>query len=406
IAYQTAYLKAHWPECFMAALLNSDCQNLDRITIEVEECRRMGMEVLPPDINESFKLFSVVKGTHTLRFGLLAVKGLGEDIVEAIILERKQNGPFKDLADLATRATHKSFNRRSLESLIRCGALDRFDDRNKLYFNIDTILDYHRRVNDEANSGQFSLFALSGPTTRAPLVLKPAPPATNREKLAWEKELLGLYVSAHPFKEFGEQLAGLFTPIKDLALHKKEKSVRIGGMMTSSKKILTKSGNEPMVFAKLEDGTGDVEVVVFPRIYKDKPFLWEGDKALVVAGRVQEKEGELKFLAETGYEITPDNVEEIARYIKTPGARPEEPTGPVARGQTVSVYLRAHLSESLLQKIKAMLDLHPGHYQVYFVVDQPSGRQRILTNYKIAFDELIAKELESVLGADTVKADV
>ncbi len=405
IAYQTAYLKAHWPECFMAALLNSDCQNLDRIMIEVEECRRMGMHVMPPDVNESFKLFSVVKGQQVLRFGLLAIKGLGEDVVESIILERKTNGAFKDLADFSERIQGKNFNRRSLEALIRSGALDRFEDRNVLFFNIDTILDYHRRLTQEASSGQFSLFAFSSSAPRTSLVLKPAPPATQREKLSWEKELLGLYVSAHPFREYGERLQGLFTPINELFTKKKEKSVRVGGMITLSKRILTKNG-EPMVFAKLEDSTGDIEVVVFPRIYREKPEIWEADHALVIAGRVQEKEGDLKFLAETGYELTPDNIDEVANYIKKPGSVLFDDGAGARPIQAVNLYLRAHLPESALQKMKAMLDLHPGQYRVFFTFDEPTGRQKILTNYKIAFDELIAKEIEGVIGPDTVKVEI
>jgi DNA polymerase-3 subunit alpha len=416
IAYQTAYLKAHFPDCFMAALLNTDCQLIDRVTIEVEECRRMGLEVLPPDVNESFKLFSVVKGTNKLRFGLLAIKGLGEDIVEGIYRERKASGPFKDLADFATRITHKAFNRKSLESLIRSGALDGFGDRNALYFNIDTILDYHRRVTEETSSGQTNLFAVvsTGKTTATPLQLKPAPPATERDILLWEKELLGLYVSAHPFKEYAERLQGLFTPLNILASKLKEKSVRIGGMLTASKKILTKN-NEPMVFGKLEDLTGDIEVVVFPRIYRDKPEVWEGDHALVVAGRVQEKEGELKFLVESAYEITPDNIDDIAKYIDNSGARKNEAREPsnstdprgAARdhAQAVTLYLRAQLPETILHKLRHVLDQHPGRFAVYFAVDNAGGKQKILSSYKIAYDELISKELEAILGTGTVRVE-
>jgi len=314
IAYQTAYLKAHYPDAFMAALLNSDCTNLDRVTIEVEECRRMGLEVLAPDINESFARFSVVKDTNKLRFGLLAIKGLGEDVVEVMIKERKTDGPYKDLADLLSRINHHAFNRRSLEVLIRSGALDRFGERNVLYFNIEGLLDFHRQRSQESSSGQVNLFASPGRDVNSTIRLKPAAAATNREKLIWEKELLGLYVSSHPFKEYGDRLKDLYVPIASLAEKKKEKSVRIGGIITSAKKIYTKN-NEPMVFLKVEDLSGDIEAVVFPRVYRDKPELWEADRLLIVAGRVQEKDGELKFLVESGYELTPDNIEEVAKYV-------------------------------------------------------------------------------------------
>jgi DNA polymerase-3 subunit alpha len=403
IAYQTAYLKAHYPDAFMAALMNSDISNLDRITIEVTECRNIGMEVLPPDINESFRGFTVVKGTNKIRFGLLAIKGIGEDVVEAIFRERKANGQYKDLEDFVSRVTGKHINRRSLESLVKSGALDRFGDRNRLYFNIDTILEHQKRVTQEAETGQFNLFA-AAPTALTPvsLKLKPAPPATTREILSWEKELLGLYVSAHPFKEYGEQLRGIYTPIVELKDHKKEKSVRVGGMFTQAKKILTKN-NEPMVFTKLEDMSGEIEAVIFPRVYNEKPELWVADKAVILSGRVQEKEGELKFLVETGYEITPDNVDAIRQHVAQPNI--DTPESVPAAIQAVTIRLRAHLPETILLKLRTVFDGHPGQYRVYFSVDNAGGQQKILSSYRISFDETIAKELEGILGPDTVKAE-
>lgn len=407
IAYQTAYLKAHYPECFMAALLNSDCHNLDRITIEVEECRRMDLDVLPPDINESFTLFSVVKGTRKIRFGLLAIKGLGDDVVESIIQERKAHGPYADLADVATRMTHKSFNRRSLESLIKSGALDRFGDRNTLYFNIETILNHHRRLAAEARSGQSNLFAFGpAPAPHAPLILKPAPPASQRERLSWEKELLGLYVSAHPFREYHERLRGMLTSIKDLPEKKKEKSVRIGGAVTIAKKITTKN-NEPMMFLKLEDTTGDIEVVVFPRVYRDQPELWAVDKMVCVSGRPQEKDGEWKLLAEHGYELTPDNINEVAQLAHLPANDSAEALWAAAhKPHIVRIRLRAELPPGILDHVRAILDLHPGSYHVHFEIVNGAGKQNISTDLRIAFDELIAQQIEEILGPDTVKVDV
>jgi DNA polymerase-3 subunit alpha len=417
IAYQTAYLKAHYPEAFMAALLNSDSGNIDRITIEVEECRRMGIEVLPPDLNESFTRFTVIKDKHQIRFGLVAIKGLGEDVVDNIIAERKKGGPYKDLADFASRIQDKTFNRRSLESLIKSGALDRFGERNQLCFNIEGILEYHKRISQEASSGQFNLFSLVAAAVHPPLVLRPAPQATERERLAWEKELLGLYISEHPFREYGEKLRGLFVDIARMPEQTDKKNVRIGGMVTSAKRIITKN-NEAMMFAKLEDTTADVEVVVFPRIYRDKPEIWETGKTLVVSGRYQEKDGEPKLLAESGYEITPDNIDDIRKYMKQAGIeekaseQPSESTAtdtspatqPRPQLQAVTLHLRAHMPESLLLKLRTILDQHPGRYRVYFAVEHPV-KQKILTSYRISFDDLLAKELEGLLGPETVRAE-
>ena len=413
IAYQTAFLKAHYPDAFMAALLNSDAQNIDRVTIEVEECRRIHLEVLPPDVNESFKLFSVVKGTNKIRFGLLATKGLGEDVADAVYRERKESGPYKDLADFAKRTSHlKSFNRRSLEALIKTGALDAFGDRNVLYFNVDTILDYQRRTAQEAVSGQTNLFAAISPDAQGdqtlPLHLKPGPPATTRDILAWEKELLGLYVSAHPFAEYSEQLGNLVTRIENLGAKKADKSVRTAGILTAAKQILTKKG-DPMLFAKLEDESGDIEVVVFPRVYREKPELWEMDTIVVVTGRVQEKDGELKFLAETAYEVNPDNVDEVRKYLgqHANNGIPSQEDAERAKApqQAVTLRLRAQLSESILHKLRNIFDEHPGRYIVYFEVENARGKQKVLSAYRVAFNELLSKELETILGPDTVRVE-
>jgi DNA polymerase-3 subunit alpha len=412
IAYQTAYLKAHWPAAFMAALLNSDCLNIERVQIEVEECRRMGLPVLAPDVNESFTRFAIVKGKFELRFGLLAVKGMGEDVAEYIIQERKAGGSYKDLADFVKRMKHKSFNRRSLEALIRCGALDRFEERNRLYFNIDTLLDYHKQEERETESGQFNLFGAMGSSTQTTLQLKTAPPATQREKLSWEKELLGLYVAAHPFQEYAARLASLHVPIPQLGEKKKEKSVRVAGVIVLSKKIMTKN-NEPMIFAKIEDGYGDIELVVFPRVYKENPSLWEADRIVVVSGRVQDKDGELKFLAETGYEVTPDNIDDIENMVKNASGVsallevPDEAEGEkvVAQVQTVLLQIRANMPETILLKVREVLEKYPGHYRVFFLVEQASGKQKVLSSYRISFNELISKEIEAVLGADTVRTE-
>ncbi len=165
--------------------------------------------------------------------------------------------------------------------------------------------------------------------------------------------------------------------------------------------------DEAKLSAKLEDLTGDIEAVIFPRVYKEKPELWEADKAVVLSGRVQEKDGELKFLVETGYEITPDNIEEIARYVpqNEPSKQEEAAAANPKQIQAVTVRLRAHLPQTILLKLRQVFDGHPGQYRVYFSVDNAGGQQKILSSYRIKFDELVAKELEAILGPDTVKVE-
>lgn len=448
IAYQTAFLKAHWPECFMAALMNSDSANLDRITIEVEECRRMGLKVLPPDLNESFAGFSVVKssvnkeyaaevgeefGTPTIRFGLVAIKGLGTDVVESIVGERKVNGKFKDLASFLTRVKGKVVNRKSLESLIRSGALDRFGDRNQLLFNIETLLEFHRNQEKEEASGQVNLFA-SAPsaTSAATLQLRPSPPADQRELLMWEKELLGLYVSGHPYKAYAARLSGIAWPIRDLRQRLKDKSVRIAGVVTQAKKIRTKN-NENMVFAEIEDLTGKCEAIVFPRTLQETSACWDVDRILVVTGRPQDKDGSLKVLAETAYEVTPDNIDEIAGArgsalgareeqsrdgapsLQDSGNVPEQaeasPLGileedasiPEAGSQSITLHVRATLPETIILKLRRIFDEKRGLHPVYFLIDDVDGPRHIKSSAKIGWSEEVVREIEGILGPGTVK---
>ena len=407
VAYQTAYLKAHHPECFMAALLNSDSGNLDRITIEVEECRRMDIQVLPPDINESFSRFSVVKPSAeraktTIRFGLQAVKGLGEDVVDVMIAERKKGGPYVDLADLVTRIPGKSINRKSMECLIRSGALDRFGDRNQLLFNVDSILEFHKQHEREQSSGQFSLFS-SGPVQAPVLHLRSAPPAPKREMLAWEKELLGLYVSEHPFREFSQKIGAMLVPIADLSKYKKEKKVRVGGIVSISKKILTKA-NDSMLFAKLEDTSGSVEAVVFPRVLKETEPCWGVDTILVVSGRPQEKDGEMKLLVETAFVLTSDNIDEVIKG--TVAEKSEENLEAIANAdviQSITLHVRANLPETVLIRLRKIFDDNRGTHPVFFLIDDFEGQHRIKTSSSIVFRDEVVKQIEEVLGKGSVR---
>ncbi|MDP1709769.1 MAG: DNA polymerase III subunit alpha, partial [Candidatus Komeilibacteria bacterium] len=210
IAYRTAYLKANYPAEFMAALLTSDQGNAERIAIEADECRQMGIDVMPPDVNESFSTFTVVaeslaSGRPRIRFGLLAIKGLGENIVKVLIKERKENGIFKDLEDLLSRVKTKDLNKRSLDSMIKSGCLDSLGERNRLLVNLPRILNFVQETG-KAEANQDGLFDNLPQINMARLTLEPAEELAKKQKLVWEKELLGLYVSDHPISEFGDRL--------------------------------------------------------------------------------------------------------------------------------------------------------------------------------------------------------
>ncbi len=309
IGYQTAYLKAHWPVEFMAALLTADQQDTDRVAIEIEECRNMGIKIMAPDVNESFGSFTVVTaGTSedrvvsenekvdTIRFGLKAIKNVGEHIVDVIIRERKENGPYLDLFNFLERITDKDLNKKSLESLIKCGALDSWGERGMLLANCERLLVLNKEIVKNKESRQSSLFSNLSETSYKPkLVLEEVDPVPQAEKLSWEKELLGLYISEHPFNIHKHHLSGYAVSLIELSRHKGSDSVVTAGIIGSVKKIITKK-NESMLFVKIEDATSSVELLVFPKLLKETLAIWQSGKAIICEGSVSEKDQDIKIL--------------------------------------------------------------------------------------------------------------
>jgi len=301
IAYQTAYLKVHYPVEFMSALLTSERANVERIAVLISECEKMGIKVLPPDINESFRNFSVVPKEKKIRFGLLAIKNVGHNVVTAIISERKEGGLFKSFSDFISRIESKDLNKRSLESLIKAGVFDKFEQRNQLLDNIENILDFNREIRKNKSNGQKSLF--DGISNFSPnLKLKIVKPIDTGQKLLWEKELLGLYVSSHPLENFRKILEKKTTKVSELTFSSKNHRIRIGGIISKIKRILTKTG-KPMLFINLEDLSGKIEVVVFPAIIERNPAAFQENKIVLLSGRVDNRDGVTKVIAEEVEEI-------------------------------------------------------------------------------------------------------
>jgi len=297
IAYQTAYLKAHFPVEFMAALLTSEKSDIERISFIIDECKSMGIEILPPDINESFRNFSVIPKKEKIRFGLFAIKNVGNNVVEAIIKEREENGPFKSFSDFVSRINSKDFNKKSLESLIKAGVFDRFERRGTLLHNIEKILIFNRDITKRKESRQVSLFSNTSLMGTPTLYLEKGGPLPTEKKLAWEKELLGLYVSAHPLDSFKSILEKKALPLKSLKEELFNYSIRVGGIISSIKKVITKKG-QPMMFVKLEDLTDSVEVVVFPSILERNADILQENNIVFVQGRVDNDRESPKIIAE------------------------------------------------------------------------------------------------------------
>ncbi|PJE52917.1 MAG: DNA polymerase III subunit alpha [Parcubacteria group bacterium CG11_big_fil_rev_8_21_14_0_20_48_46] len=319
IAYQTAYVKANYPAEFMAALLTADQGNTDRIAIEVEECRRMGLEILPPDIRESYKGFTVVveDGIEptNIRFGLAAIKNVGEHVIEAIIEERAKNGAFTSLEDFLERVKSRDLNKKSLESFVKAGALDSYGDRGTLLANLETIIQCIRDIKEERASGQESLFGKNHALRKLQFAEVTAVP--EEEFLRWEKELLGMYVSAHPYAGMQKDLEGSITPIREVLEQKKFRKkdrVTVGGIVHTAKRIITRTG-EPMLFVTLEDGRDSIEVVVFPRVLAQTQRLWEDGAPIVIVGERSRKDAECKLIAERVFAYDPQAVAELRREL-------------------------------------------------------------------------------------------
>lgn len=289
VAYTTAWLKAHYPIEFMASLLNADAKNIDRMTFLISECRKEHMKVLGPDVNESEATFTVLDD-HTIRFGLGAIKNVGHNVVSAIVEERNANGRFVSLSSFLERVNQKDLNKKSLEALVKTGALDTLGERGQMLENMEALLSVSREHSSASAKNQDSLFSLFGETATLPaLNLKPAEPAPDHDKLTWEKELLGLYVSGHPLERRAAHLK-LTENIQSVKSSGKRRTVKIPAYVVDVRRILTKRG-EPMAFLKLEDTEDTVEAVAFPETLKMYGHLLAPSACVVIEGKVQLRNG-------------------------------------------------------------------------------------------------------------------
>ncbi|MEK7612661.1 MAG: OB-fold nucleic acid binding domain-containing protein, partial [Patescibacteria group bacterium] len=311
VAYQTAYMKANFPVEYMTAVLTAEAGNIDTVSVMVAECKRIGLPVLPPDVNESFGDFTVLLGgseqktkeaaelakyieKDSIRFGLYSIKNFGRGVADSIIAERKANGRFTSISDFLRRVKN-DFNKRALESLIKCGALDSLGERGAMLASIELLLQYHR--DSAADNGHDSLFTGLGSTAND-LRIPETAPATQEERLAWEKELLGLYVSGHPLDKFSEKLKKRPMNLAEV----KEKippgtTAVIAGMIENIRMVLTRNGDQ-MAFIKIADFDGSIEAVVFPKNFSAYKQILKPESCIALKGRISNRNGELSLVAE------------------------------------------------------------------------------------------------------------
>ena len=293
IGYQTAYLKANFSTEFITALLNSRQGDLEKLTFFVEEARNMDIKILPPDINESGLDFTIIND-KSIRFGMRAIKNVGSNIVQNILEERIKKGKFKDIKDFINRVKDRAINKKTMEALIKTGVFDTIDERGCLIYNLEFILLAAQELRAKQNTIQGGLFDNAG--TGLTLNLQNAKPASLEQKLLWERELLGLYISGNPLEKYKKLFTTKLTPIKNIIPSANNKSLWTGGTIEKVKKINTKSGNA-MLFVKIKDLENTLEVTVFPRILERYP-IWQEGTPIAIKGKAQIRNNELNFLCE------------------------------------------------------------------------------------------------------------
>ncbi|MFZ5365118.1 MAG: DNA polymerase III subunit alpha [Patescibacteria group bacterium] len=411
IAYRTAFLKANYPVEFMASLLTSDLDNMDRIAIEIDECNQMGIKILPPDINESFGRFAVVKeslkAAHPqIRFGLSAIRNVGDNVSKAIIAERKANGHYQSLEDFLKRCTNRVLNKKSIEGLIKSGALDRFGDRNYLNENIDKMIFYLKELEKDQSNSQAALFAGAGPALNLRTV---GEEVGKPQILSWEREFLGLYVSEHPYKMFEKEISQIATSLIDAKkLTAEGLPLRIAGVVTSIKKILTKKG-DPMLFVKIEDALTGIELLVFPKILQESTALWQEEKLLIVEGKFSIKDGEPKVLVNQAYELTEQNREAALQHFNgKPIAQDnyskysnKNESRKQSTAKTVIIDYPKGATKEQAEAVKKIFLAHPGDEQVILRI----GDKMIRTNFQIKKSDDFDKEMERVVHLYAISGD-
>lgn len=417
IAYQTAYLKSHFPNEFLAAVLTSDQGDLDKVAKYIAEAERLGIKVLPPSVNESFTDFAVVKETGNIRFGLNVIKNVGRKVSDLIVEARVAPGTFESLVDFLEKVPKEALNRKVLEALSRAGALDEFGDRKELFENVDTMIEFVNLSHTSKDDSQLGIFGEEFSSALS-LQLRSAQPSTEPERLAWERELLGTFVSKHPLKDITPRLKGVTREIGSLHEDMDGKQVRIGGIVAAVQRVNTKNG-EPMLFVRFEDLTGSSEIIVFPKLLQTANDLFRADNILVIEGkvnvkdRVREEAGEMiirsevKIIAESVIQVDENYWQRLADEA---GAA----IGPSSTRQTVGVSsdgghfryysdnlvirLPQSFNQDRLQSLKQILEKYHGDIRVELEVFAKGKWQKLRTKTRVTRTRDLEHELTTALS--------
>lgn len=431
ISYWTAYLKAHYPDAFMAAVMTSDEDDIDRLAIEIAECRHMGIEVLAPDVNESFVEFAVVPGKKQIRFGMAAVKGVGVGAVEEILRTRDIDGKFKSIEEFAKRVSTSKFNKKAWESLIKSGGFDSFGDRSDLLFNLEAIQAFGSKLQKEALSGQIDMFAVLGSSAsiQPSVTLQTAPiKYTQKEQLTWERELLGLYISAHPLDNYDTYFEEQTIALSRLSPEVDGKKATIGGIVSTVRTIVTKNGSK-MAFLGIEDKTGEGEIIVFPNLYAEVGAKLAQDVVVRATGKVsaRDRDGNLgdeaKLIADEILIVSDKDLrdyESTGRKMETPkmsakvkaeriskqtiDVKPEVAAISVVDDKPLKklfVHIKNPDDHDALLGLKKTCSDHPGLSDIVLVLGEEK-KSAIKLPFRIEHSDVLVGKLVKLLGEDSV----
>ncbi len=407
IAYQTAYLKAHFPTEFMTALLCSDSQNTERVVLEIKECNEMGIDVLPPSINESFGHFTVVDN-NIIRFGLLAIKGVGEGPLKEINTVREQSGPFKSLEDFAARVPSHILNKKLIQALAFSGALDEFGDRKQIAENYDEISRFSKTTQEALLNGQTNIFGLMDDSehTNIKLQLRDVPKATLIEKLKWEKEFLGMYVSGHPLKGLKNYFARKAQLIGNLTKKYVGKSIKVVGLISDLKRLMTKNGGYMATF-KIEDLSGKVNAILFPKSFSAHGNNLSDDLVVAVTGKLDDKRGMYQIICD---EIKPLSLDAMIQNAKESNLFDEDDNSPVfvrmlddilddidenaEKSDKLIIDIPADVSPEKMKNLKELLINNQGDTEVELIL---SDNKRIKLSFGIKKDKVLTGKISKIL---------
>jgi len=403
ISYQTAYLKTHYTVEYMASLLTSIMGNNDKVALYIKECRNMNIEILPPDINQSLVNFTVVEG-KAIRFGLAAVKNVGEKAIKSIIEERKINSNFTSFLDFCHRADLRVVNKRVIESLIKCGASDSIGaKRSQLLAVLDVTLKNGQEYQKSKRNGQTSIFDLfkksnsdksgSSYQDRLPDISE----FSKNELLAMEKEMLGLYISYHPLNDYKEKLKKIVTSTSiELANHSDRSRVVLAGVINNFKRKSTKNGNL-MAFITLEDLEGTVEIIAFPKVYEKCKEIIKKDEIVIVEGNLDVAEGKTKIIAE--------KISFLEKYIenKKPTPKIKEKNQNLAKELHLEIIIGKNKPD-LLRKLKELFYDCPGKSQVilHFKDKDKITLHAIDKKYSVNIDDKFMEGFRGILGDNKI----